>query len=186
MPKHDPIQRRTRLIEAAKQIIVGQGFTALTLDSVCAQAGISKGGLLHHFPNKEALIEGLLAHLFASFTARVETFHAAEPNGPGRWMRAYIQASLEDNPVSLQIVAALVTSIASQPSLIRMVHDDDLFWATRLLNDGLSAGRVMVLRGACDSYWSARLINSPAHNSQTQQILLHELLILTNVEQTLP
>lgn len=36
------------------------GIAALSLNAVAREAGVSKGGLLHHFPNKQALIFALV------------------------------------------------------------------------------------------------------------------------------
>lgn len=41
------------------------GIAALSLNAVAREAGVSKGGLLHHFPNKQALIYALFARLLA-------------------------------------------------------------------------------------------------------------------------
>ena len=50
---------RERLLTAAVSALQRQGVGALTLDAVAREAGVSKGGLLHHFPSKDALSEAL-------------------------------------------------------------------------------------------------------------------------------
>src|SRR5262245_2150654 len=51
---------RDRLLDAAEAVVVRQGIANLTLDAVAAEAGLSKGGLLHHFPTKDKLVEGMV------------------------------------------------------------------------------------------------------------------------------
>lgn len=46
---------RTRLLEAARDVIRTQGFAATTVDDLCKTAGVTKGAFFHHFENKEAL-----------------------------------------------------------------------------------------------------------------------------------
>ena len=46
---------RTRLLEAARDIIRKQGFTATSIDDLCRSAGVTKGAFFHSFENKEAL-----------------------------------------------------------------------------------------------------------------------------------
>lgn len=55
--KHTPERgdARTRLLEAARDVIRMQGFTATTVNHLCKVAGVTKGAFFHHFENKEAL-----------------------------------------------------------------------------------------------------------------------------------
>ena len=54
---------QARLLDAAKQILIERGAAHFTLDAVAEAAGVSKGGLLYHFPSKAALIAGLAQRL---------------------------------------------------------------------------------------------------------------------------
>lgn len=46
---------RTRLLDAARDIVRQQGFAATSVDQLCRAAGVTKGAFFHHFPSKEAL-----------------------------------------------------------------------------------------------------------------------------------
>ncbi|HEX2269893.1 MAG TPA: helix-turn-helix domain-containing protein [Pyrinomonadaceae bacterium] len=48
------------LLDTAEAVVVHQGIANLTLDAVAAEAGMSKGGLLHHFPTKDRRVEALV------------------------------------------------------------------------------------------------------------------------------
>lgn len=66
---------RTRLLEAARDIIREKGFAATSVDDLCRAAAVTKGSFFHHFESKEAL--GVAA---AEFWARTTTeFFAAAP-----------------------------------------------------------------------------------------------------------
>lgn len=52
-----------RLLDVAAQTLRDQGMAGLTLDAVAKEAGVGKGGLLHHFPSKDALVEAVLRRL---------------------------------------------------------------------------------------------------------------------------
>jgi AcrR family transcriptional regulator len=54
---------RARIRVAAAKVIERDGAGNLTLSKVAAEAGVSKGGLLYHYPSKHALLQGLLDHL---------------------------------------------------------------------------------------------------------------------------
>ena len=46
--------RRSQILDAAEAVVMRDGVRNLTLDAVAQQSSISKGGLLYHFPTKEA------------------------------------------------------------------------------------------------------------------------------------
>lgn len=66
---------RTRLLEAARDIIRARGFAATTVDDLCRFAGVTKGAFFHHFESKEALGVAAAAY-WAETTA---AFFAAAP-----------------------------------------------------------------------------------------------------------
>ncbi|NJK75275.1 MAG: helix-turn-helix transcriptional regulator [Microcoleus sp. SU_5_6] len=63
---------RETLLRAAAQVILDRGVEALTLDAVARQAEVSKGGLLYHFPNKNALVVGLGEQLIQEFEVALQ------------------------------------------------------------------------------------------------------------------
>ncbi|HVZ27171.1 MAG TPA: TetR/AcrR family transcriptional regulator [Rhizomicrobium sp.] len=46
---------RQKLLNAALSVIRTKGFSATTVDELCAAAGVAKGSFFHHFKSKEAL-----------------------------------------------------------------------------------------------------------------------------------
>jgi AcrR family transcriptional regulator len=44
------------LLNAAVEEFLQKGFDGASMDAIARRAGVSKGGLYHHFPNKEALL----------------------------------------------------------------------------------------------------------------------------------
>src|ERR687885_93975 len=116
---------RTRLLDAASWIVVEQGVDALTLEAVAHRAGVSKGGLLHHFASKEALTSALVEHAFETYETVIEqVLDQAEPEGtPGRWTRAYVRSSFDTDEClhNLGVVLALMTR--RTPELVRAAAD---------------------------------------------------------------
>ncbi|RMR02650.1 TetR family transcriptional regulator [Pseudomonas savastanoi pv. glycinea] len=62
--------RRTALLDAATVIFARDGYTSASMRDVAALAGITTVGLLHHFPNKEALLAALLERRDQRVTSR--------------------------------------------------------------------------------------------------------------------
>jgi AcrR family transcriptional regulator len=51
----DPGATRDKLLKAAFEEIYRRGFQAASLDTILAKAGVTKGALYHHFPDKASL-----------------------------------------------------------------------------------------------------------------------------------
>ncbi len=52
--------RRQEILEAALQVFAASGYRNGSLREVAERVGMSEAGLLHHFPSKVALLEGVL------------------------------------------------------------------------------------------------------------------------------
>ncbi len=50
-----PIDARTGLLNAALNLVREKGYSATTVDDLCAAAGVTKGAFFHHFKSKEDL-----------------------------------------------------------------------------------------------------------------------------------
>jgi TetR/AcrR family transcriptional regulator, transcriptional repressor for nem operon len=48
-------QSKTKLLDAALQVIRTKGYSATTVDDICNAAGVTKGSFFHHFTSKEEL-----------------------------------------------------------------------------------------------------------------------------------
>lgn len=64
--------KRQRILDAAVNVINRDGVRAVTFESVAAEAGLTRGGLLYHFPSREALLRGIDEHLVQNWEASME------------------------------------------------------------------------------------------------------------------
>src|SRR5215208_4643248 len=77
---------RTRLLEAAERVVAADGVARLTLDAVASKADVSKGGLLYHFPNKEALISAMVLRWVDGFERDIgQRLKVEEASALGSW-----------------------------------------------------------------------------------------------------
>jgi len=90
--KKQPEKVRSQLIECAARIIAEQGPNAVTIQAVADAAGVTKGGLLHHFQDKNQLSEAVSRHLLAQMDTEIDKLMAQDSVEYGRFTRAYINA----------------------------------------------------------------------------------------------
>ena len=56
---------KTKILDSALHVIRSQGYSATTVDDICASSGITKGGFFHHFKCKEDLAIAAAGHFGA-------------------------------------------------------------------------------------------------------------------------
>lgn len=57
--------KKDDILRAALHLLGERGAAGLTYDALAQQTGMTKGGLLYHFPTKEALVDAVVAHLWS-------------------------------------------------------------------------------------------------------------------------
>jgi TetR/AcrR family transcriptional regulator, transcriptional repressor for nem operon len=74
---------RSKLLDAALVIIRTKGYSATTVDELCAAAGVTKGAFFHHFKSKDELAVAAADHWSHTTGAvRRRTYHDnADPLG---------------------------------------------------------------------------------------------------------
>ncbi|GAA0930962.1 TetR/AcrR family transcriptional regulator [Nonomuraea longicatena] len=151
---------RERILDAVEEMLVSRGADAIRLDAVAAQAGVSKGGLLHHFRSKQALLEGVLARQVGRFQAELP------PPGspPGAFTRAWLEATIPDTDVPArahadQVAVAMLAALSGGPEVLAVFRRRYEDWQERLADDGLDASTAYLVRLAVDGWWMARLLD---------------------------
>lgn len=155
--KQPELVRRT-LLDCAAKLALEQGLAAVTVQAVSLAAGVTKGALFHHFPSKQALVEGVVADLIAQLDADIDAAMAKDPLPYGRYTRAYVDITLHDPMMKEGSQwAALHISILAEPALRRMVSD---WFAERLYRHRDTDGDADLefVRLAADGAWIAYLV----------------------------
>jgi len=180
--------KRQALLEAALQVIRSSEVAQLTLERVAQEAGVSKGGLLYHFPTKEALLQGLLAHFVALMGAKLDAYTGE--GGAGAFARAYIRATLEPQDDISHLTSAILAVMAHQPSLLQPLRAQFERWQARAEADGLPQGAGTLVRLAMDGLWFADLFDlappDPALRERVSRLLQDFIPQLTKVTQRTP
>ena len=105
---------KTKILDAARKIIIEKGTDDLTIDAVIKEAGIGKSTFLHHYPSRSALIDALAdeyaKHLFLVETKLSQMTGKGCPmlDGYAEWYRMFTTG--ETDPGSAPLFPLLLAS----------------------------------------------------------------------------
>ncbi|MGN6609235.1 MAG: TetR/AcrR family transcriptional regulator [Jatrophihabitans sp.] len=97
--------RRARLLEAGREQVGAVGVTAVTVDAVCARAGLSKRYFYEAFPDRDALLVAVLEEVLDSVRAAIVA--VLDP-------RDRVETRIE------RTVATLVSALTADPRAARL------------------------------------------------------------------
>jgi AcrR family transcriptional regulator len=102
------VERRQQLIDAAWRCVAARPFASLTVDDICAEAGVSKGAFYVYFDQKQDLLLALLgdeAEQMIDVMRGLEDAHVSSVERLRRFARAMLRRGEE--PARVQIRADL-------------------------------------------------------------------------------
>jgi AcrR family transcriptional regulator len=162
--------RRLELLDAAIDVIRRDGATALTLDAVAAQAGVSKGGVLYHFASKRELIEGLLGRWLDDFEDRL---------GGDDLLAAYVRACDLD-PSESASEFGLLAGMIEEPEVLEVARERYAEWMARMLDGARDPVDAWVVRLAADGLWYSDLLGIAAPQGADRRRLIERLMALAH------
>lgn len=173
---------RDAILDAAEQVVTELGSGHLTLDAVAEKAERSKGGVLYHFPTKEALLREMLTRVLEHcdqdrHAARESEVAADDPAGD---LKAFVCAALRDPADRRSVSCALLAAGATNPALLAPVRA----WRERLFQEFAPGKRypfrVLVLMLALDGMWLSEVLNTSTLSPQDKVQLKEELFALAD------
>ena len=176
----DVASMRERLLNAAEQVVSRDGVGNLTLESVAREAGVSKGGLLYHFPSKSSLILAVVERLATRCETEQRNAADAEVSGPGAFTRAYIAARVRPRPEEERpLHTALIAAAGTDPQYLEPWRRRLVEWQQRLENDGIDPVDAMIARLAVDGLGLGLLFGMPVPEGELREAILDRLRAMT-------
>ena len=179
-----PSDARDRILDAAEDLVLREGSARLTLDAVAAEARVSKGGLLYHFPSKDDLIRAMVQRLVLLFDLTLTSIMAADANPIGRYSRGFIEQmrAAQSDPTLARadrVSAALVAASAADPRLLDPLRECYRTLQKNLENDGIDPVDATLVRLASDALWMGELFGIPGPDPALKARVLDRLMTMT-------
>ncbi len=126
-PRKSPVQERSRMtveaiLEAAELVFAEKGFTGGTTNHIAERAGVSIGSLYQYFPNKDAIMTGLMERHLAH-----EQVHLAEQMGklagetekPREILRRLIHTMVSEQMIDPELHRVLIEAVLGSPAVMQ-------------------------------------------------------------------
>jgi len=153
---------RGRILTAAEDVVLSEGVAHLTLEKAAARAGVSKGGVLYHFPARSALVAAMVERLAAGYDDAL----AGRPGGPAgsgdAFARAYVDETFGEIATpraerAQRLGAAVLAAMASEPELLAPLRAAFTRWQARIEQDSADPVPATIARLAADGLWLSEL-----------------------------
>ena len=182
-PIRDRERTRRAVLEAAEAVITHQGAN-VSLAAIAHEAGVTKSGLMHHFPSREDLFAALVEHVIARSWEEVNAHLAPDDDRPGAFTRAYVRALTGDSTYLAELGSA--TGLLAQLGVDSMEHvlaadpEDPARWNRAFEADGLPLGRAWSIRYAAEGI--AIGLGTAYVTDEQLRLAREELLALTELD----
>jgi len=167
------LSTKKNILNAANKVILDKGADALTLEAVAQEAGISKGGLLYHFPSKKQLIQGMIESMIASVDSAL---HEELVKSSGDYMASYIRASFKTEAGPDQISYALFAAFSNDPVLIKPLRARFYKMQNEIVAAAPSEEVGTIIRLALDGLWISDLFGFAPPSPELRVKMLDALL----------
>ncbi len=180
-------ETRDSLLDAAKRVMQRDGAGHLTLDAVAKEAGVSKGGLLYHFPSKSDLLRGMIAAGGRHWRNDLEAQMALEP-GPQSFARAYLRLAMFGPPdrsckPSSEAIWSMIGATANDPSLLSPMRETHEEMRQRLLADGLDADVANLVRFMGHGLWMTEIFGFTSPTDEERARLYAMVIRLAGLDE---
>ena len=126
---------RAHILAAAAELAKEKGAAHISIEAIAHRAGLSKGGLLYHFPKKDALIRALVELHLAEIDASLAKVEASTTHRRSNAVaRAFVELNREKACQRHHKPDGILLALAENPHLLDPMRDHQTRIAKRIRN----------------------------------------------------
>lgn len=167
---------RDRILDALEKLILDTGLADVTLEGVAAEAGVSKGGLLYHFPSKEALLIGLVHRLGERADAQVADAAAGGTSLTEWYLQLPDTSTAEELALYRSTIAALRSVDGKREDVQRAVTEVMRAWDEGLRTEIGDPVQAEIVRLVGDGIYLSALLDLPLPDPELYDKVVARLL----------
>ena len=156
--KIEPEQRRAEILSAAMVLFAENGFAATRMEDVAVRAGIAKGTVYLHFPDKEALFSELISGTVSPIVERLQAFAVVASARSCREQVAELYTLIRREIIETDRRHLLRLMIAEGPRFPKLAEH----YYRNVTAPGISAMQMILKRGAARGELRSETISNSA------------------------
>ena len=170
---------RTAIIEAAHRVAERLGGTDFSYETTASEAGLTKAGVLYHFPSREDLVLAVVEYVARSWEeAMLEALgHPLAEATPAQRIRAYVEVAAGDD-VSRADFAVYADALC-RPAHVGPWNEVFSRWFDLEGCSPDERARLMTVRFAADGLWVAKATGTLPPTTDDYDGLVAHLLSMT-------
>lgn len=175
-------QAREKILSAAEELARVAGPGNLSLDAVAARAGVSKGGLLYHFPTKAKLLEALVEQFLASFDQALREREGASAGAPDSLIRAYLDILVGEHLCHQPPPSGLLAALGEDPGFLAPVRRFDRQFLDRMKANASDPVMALIVYLTLHGIKSMQLLNIETIDGEEFDSVIARLRALVGVD----
>jgi AcrR family transcriptional regulator len=164
---------REKILAAAADVAREAGPGSVSLDAVAHRAGVSKGGLLYHFPSKAKLMQALVEHYLAEFQASLDQAQASGESLLAAFVKRAACECEEKKPASANWI---FSAIAQDPDFLSPMKAFHRQLFARLKEETGDLRAVLICYLAIEGLRSMNLFDFDVLSDEERHALIASLL----------
>lgn len=169
-------QTQRRILDATHRILrEGGHLSRFSLDTVAKEAGVSKGGLMHHYASKEVLLHAAAQDVIERFEARYQEELAAQTDVAGKSIQAYINAALLSADGDLHEISPILLTFlrkrGEEETLSRFER-----WRDAFASDDIDPVQAALIRFAVDGMLYTEVIDREPIDAELREKIIARLV----------
>lgn len=169
---------RDNILDAAQLVTARDGAGNLTLDKVASECGLSKGGLLYNFPNKEALLKAMLERLLEGHRSVMVVERERLRDEANASLRAFLIAWNNQELLDPDVCLSVVAAAAQRPDLLEPLRAYRIEIHEQISAESKDPEKALLLWAAADGILFHTIIGTTPYSDVEKTALIKRLMQL--------
>ncbi|NMM83256.1 TetR family transcriptional regulator [Rhodococcus sp. SRB_17] len=167
---------RDRILDALEKLLLVSGVAQVTLEGVATEAGVSKGGLLYHFPSKEALLAAMVRRLGERSDQQLADAVAGGTSATEFYLQIPDSSTAEELALFRSIIAALRTVDGQHDEIQKAVIEVMRSWDQGLQTENSDPVQAEIIRLVGDGIYLAAMLGLPQPDPELHRQVIERLM----------